>query len=193
MFLCIFLSVCKSALRKLRDIFEHTSFFKNYDVLDILQVWTKRKVASISSLSLSSFMLCPLTPDGWNSQKKYSFDSLTKTLNKTRLPPPIYELIYIPVIHQKKLTNVMHHQACFSKLSFSTLIWFHLWLFWYCLQLFLGFCRTWLFWYCLQLWFWFCRTCRSTTTMRWSECPCTFWTDTSQLTISCSETQCKLR
>ncbi|XP_052703117.1 inositol 1,4,5-trisphosphate receptor type 2-like isoform X5 [Crassostrea angulata] len=30
-------SVCKSALRKLRDIFEHTSFFKNYDVLDILQ------------------------------------------------------------------------------------------------------------------------------------------------------------
>lgn len=38
-FLVYFLfSVCKSALRKLRDIFEHTSFFKNYDVLDILQV-----------------------------------------------------------------------------------------------------------------------------------------------------------
>lgn len=100
-FLCIFFSVCKSALRKLRDIFEHTSFFKNYDVLDILQVWTKRKVASISSLSLSLFMLWSSTPDRWNSQKN-SFDLLALTLNKTRLAPPIYELISIPVIHQKK-------------------------------------------------------------------------------------------
>lgn len=100
-FYVFFFSVCKSALRKLRDIFEHTSFFKNYDVLDILQVWTKRKVASISSLALSLFMLWSSTPDRWNSQKN-SFDLLALTLNKTRLAPPIYELISIPVIHQKK-------------------------------------------------------------------------------------------
>lgn len=35
-------------------------------------------------------------------QNKYSFDLLTKTLNKNRLPPPIYELIFIHILHQKK-------------------------------------------------------------------------------------------